>query len=122
MSALSDTPNVRQPACYAVGLAAFCGGNEYAPVCIATLSTLFDIVEAEGSREEERVFVTENAISAIGKICDAFRTEFDSAPVIRKWVDTLPILNDAEEGRSVYGFLMKLVNEFVFPFLNFKGS
>jgi hypothetical protein len=113
IAALSDTPNVRQPACYAIGLFALCGGIKYAPICIETLPKLFAIVHEDGARDEDNLYATDNAVSAIGKICFSFRGEFNSTPVIRKWVQELPILHDVTEGSFAVGKLLGLVKEYV---------
>lgn len=111
INALGDTPNVRQPACYAVGLFAAYGGEEYKNVCIDTIPELFAVIDAEGARDNDNVYATENAISAIGKILAAFRGGFDSAEIIGRWIGTLPVVADESEAGSVYGLLLKLIGE-----------
>ncbi|KAJ3394051.1 Importin-5 [Lobulomyces angularis] len=110
LSSLSDpVADVRQPACYALGLFAQFGGENYASVCIGHLKTLFAVINKPDSRNEENIVATENAISAIGKICCFFGNKFQIGQVLQHWLQVLPILIDEQAAAPVYEFLLTLV-------------
>jgi importin-5 len=88
--------DVRQAGVYGVGVAAICGGPDYLNFCTESLPLLFAIINAPDARSEENALVTENAISAVGKICRAFKDTgaFDGNQVITLWFQALPITED----------------------------
>lgn len=112
-NSLQDPDNdVRQAACYGCGVAALHGGPAYLQFCTQSLPHLFSIINSPDSRSEENIYVTENAISAVGKICRTFKDSgaFDSAQVLSMWIQTLPILEDESEATHVYSFLCELIS------------
>jgi hypothetical protein len=111
-SSLSDSsPQVRQPACYGVGVAAKFGGQAYASFCVASIDHLFAIINSSDSRSEENVMATENAISAIAKIIRAYKDSglFPVDTVVSHWINCLPIIEDAEEANDVYSLFVELI-------------
>ncbi|KAG2182508.1 hypothetical protein INT43_007439 [Umbelopsis isabellina] len=111
VAALSDQNNdVRQAAAYGVGACGQFGGPQYADACSAALNPLFAIINAPNSREVDNVYVTENAISAVSKICRFNSGKFEVEPVLSAWVAALPITNDEEEAPTTYQYLMDLVD------------
>ncbi len=75
----------------------------------AALPLLFGIVNAPKSKIEENVVATENAISAIGKLCQFNSGLVDVNQVLPLWIEALPIENDSEEAPTVYSFFMELL-------------
>lgn len=75
-----------------------------------SLPHLFSIINAPESRSNDNLMATENAISAIAKICIAYKTSqvFDFNQVIAQWVETLPLLEDEAEAPAVYSLLLDL--------------
>ncbi|KAG0325589.1 hypothetical protein BGZ99_000415 [Dissophora globulifera] len=106
---LSPAPDVRQTACYGMGLCAQFGGIQYAEVCSASLTPLFQVIHEPGSRSIENVYATENAISAVTKICKFNSSQFDVNTVLPSWVQTLPILYDDAEAPMTYSYLLDLM-------------
>ncbi|KAJ3084297.1 hypothetical protein HK102_000705 [Quaeritorhiza haematococci] len=104
-----ENVDVRQPAAYGIGVCAQFGGEHYAQVCTGTLNSLFAMINAPNSRDEENVMATENAISAIGKICHFFGAHFDVDSVLPAWVAALPIVNDDQEAPHTYSYLLELL-------------
>ncbi|EEQ41298.1 hypothetical protein CLUG_05426 [Clavispora lusitaniae ATCC 42720] len=102
--------NIRQPAAYAIGMAAEHGGSVYAQLCMNTLPTLFEVATFPDARAEENISATENCTAAIAKIC---RNCGSSSPnldtVLRQWVNLLPIVQDSEAAMSSYDFLSDLI-------------
>ncbi|KAI8140976.1 armadillo-type protein [Fennellomyces sp. T-0311] len=111
LSALSDpSPEVRQAAAYGLGVCGQFGGAQYADVCAAALEPLFGIINMANAREDESlVYVTENAIAAVAKICKFNSSKFAPDAVISAWFNTLPIVNDDQEAPFVYSYLLELL-------------
>ncbi|KAF9938189.1 hypothetical protein BGZ65_000222 [Modicella reniformis] len=108
-SILDSAGDVRQAACYGLGLCGQFGGPEYAEACSAALTPLFQVINAPQSREIDNVYVTENAISAVTKICKFNSSKFDVNTVLPSWVQSLPLLNDEEEAPVTYTYLLDLM-------------
>ncbi|KAI9339498.1 armadillo-type protein [Pilaira anomala] len=102
---------VRQAAAYGVGVMGQFGGPQYADACAAALEHLFALINAPDSREDGTVYVTENAISAIAKICKFNSSKFNLDPVLSAWLNTLPIVNDDQEAPIVYTYLLDLLEQ-----------
>ncbi|KAF9365094.1 hypothetical protein BGX34_011434 [Mortierella sp. NVP85] len=108
-SVLNVAPDVRQAACYGLGLCGQFGGPQYAEVCSAALTLLFQVIHEHNSRELENVYATENAISAVTKICKFNCSQFDVNTVLPSWVQTLPIVNDEAEAGLTYTYMLDLM-------------
>ena len=67
------------------------------------------MISSEGSRKEENVYATENAISAITKILKFNSSKFDVNAVIPAWFASLPIRYDEEEAALTYTYLLDLL-------------
>ena len=72
---------------------------------------LFQVINAEDSRSRENVNATENAISAVAKICKYNRGNIALNDVIPAFLATLPITEDKEEAPHVYGYVCDLIEE-----------
>ncbi|KAG0205651.1 hypothetical protein BGX28_002767 [Mortierella sp. GBA30] len=101
--------DIRQAAAFGLGKMGMHGGPMYAEVCSVALTPLFQVIHAPGSRMVENVYATENAISAVTKICKFNSSQFDVNTVLPSWVQTLPILHDEEEAQLTYSYLMDLI-------------
>ena len=78
------------------------------------LEPLFRCIARSDAREEEAVYATENACSAIAKIIHFNASNIPNIEsVISSWLDTLPIIHDEEEGPHAYNILMDLVARYV---------
>ena len=89
------------------------------------LEPLFRCIARSDAREEEAVYATENACSAIAKIIHFNASNIPNIEsVISSWLDTLPIIHDEEEGPHAYNILMDLVARYVVfeVFSNRSGS
>eukprot|EP00842_Homolaphlyctis_polyrhiza_P004970 jgi/Hompol1/5474/HPOL_001964-RA len=105
-------PNVRQTAAYGIGVAAKLGEASYMNICISSLENLVQVVQSPSARTEENTLATENAISAIGKICRAagqMNASLDLNAILPIWFEALPIIEDQEEFEDTYTFLLDLV-------------
>ncbi|KAF8926778.1 hypothetical protein BGZ58_010915 [Dissophora ornata] len=106
---LSPAPDVRQAACYGMGQCAQHGGPQYAEVCYAALTPLFQVIHEPGARNKENAYATENAISAVTKICKFNSSKFDVNAVLPSWVQTLPVVSDKAEAPMTYNYLLDLL-------------
>jgi importin-5 len=110
---------IRQAAAYGIGVAAHHGGPQYAQFCAMAVEPLFQCIARADAREEDHVYATENASSAIAKIIHFNASGIPNPDtVIASWLDTLPIVNDAEEGPHAYNVLMDLVQQYDLSRLN----
>ncbi|KAI8917831.1 hypothetical protein PhCBS80983_g00962 [Powellomyces hirtus] len=110
---VDESFEVRQAAAYGVGVAAQFGGPTYTQACASALPKLFAAINAPRAREEENILATENAISAVGKICQFLGASgaFDLDQVLAAWVAALPITEDTDEAPFVYSYLMQLIQQ-----------
>lgn len=74
---------------------------------------LFQVINAQDSRSRENVNATENAISAVSKICKYNRGNIALNEVIPAFIGSLPITEDKEEAPHVYGYLCDLIEGLV---------
>ncbi|KAI9345625.1 armadillo-type protein [Obelidium mucronatum] len=107
----SKDEDVRQAAAYSVGICAAKGGPDFANGCIAALAPLGAMILDPKSKTVDNVMATENAISAVGKICAAYAgaSGFDSNQALSYWFNSMPILNDQEEANVSYVYFLSLV-------------
>ncbi|KAK9729082.1 importin subunit beta-3 [Basidiobolus ranarum] len=109
-SLLDSTPDVRQAAAYGIGMCAQFGGPDYADACFAAINPLFQLINAPNARDAENIYVAENAISAVAKVCKYNSSKFDVNTVLPAWFASLPIENDEEEAPHVYIYLLDLLD------------
>ncbi|KAH6590949.1 hypothetical protein BASA50_008949 [Batrachochytrium salamandrivorans] len=109
---LDEVPHVRQTAAFGIGAAALSTGDFYRDVCISSLQKLHTVITAPECRSDDNVYATENAISAIGKICQRYGASgaFDLNQVLPIWLQSLPIVEDSEEFGPTYTYLLELVD------------
>ena len=110
-------PEVRQAAAYGLGILSKCPPEHFGQACVESLALLSQCI----SREDARVSLfdcsaTDNAISAVAKICKNLPhlVPYDSIlPLFLSW---LPIVEDREEAAFVYTYLCELIesnNEYI---------
>lgn len=51
--------------------------------------------------------MSDNALSAVARICCAYANELDFSSILPLWCTGLPAVHDLEEATSIYGFLLK---------------
>ena len=57
---------------------------------------------------------TENAISAMAKICKYIKSGIPHESVLPMWLSWLPVTKDKEEAQHVYGYLCDLIQRYMF--------
>lgn len=109
--ALADKyPEVRQAAAYGCGIMGQKGGPAYAKHCAQLVQPLIAAIEKPESRStDEDTTATENAISAIAKILKYNSSGLNANELIPRFIEWLPIWNDAEEVPYVYDYFCDLV-------------
>eukprot|EP00252_Welwitschia_mirabilis_P001402 TRINITY_DN11268_c0_g1_i1.p1 TRINITY_DN11268_c0_g1~~TRINITY_DN11268_c0_g1_i1.p1 ORF type:complete len:1174 (+),score=249.39 TRINITY_DN11268_c0_g1_i1:398-3523(+) len=94
--------DVRQAAVYGIGVCAEFGGSKFKPLVGEALSRLEAVISQPNSREADNVMATDNAVSALGKICQFHRDCIDAAQVVPAWLSCLPIKGDVIEAKIVH--------------------
>ncbi|KAG2671458.1 hypothetical protein I3760_14G137000 [Carya illinoinensis] len=89
-----ENPDVRQAAVYGLGVCAEFGGSVFKPLV---------------GVEPDNVMAYDNAVSALGKICQFHRDSIDSAQVVPAWLNCLPIKGDLIEAKVVHEQLCSMV-------------
>ncbi|GAB4835111.1 hypothetical protein Ancab_000019 [Ancistrocladus abbreviatus] len=97
-----ENPDVRQAAVYGLGVCAEFGGSVFKPLVGEALSRLNVIIRDPSALQPENVMAYDNAVSALGKICQFHRGSIDSAQIIPAWLSCLPIKGDLIEAKVVH--------------------
>jgi len=100
-------PQLIQSICYAIGIIAMKKGLNVNHIS-KWLDLLTNIVKADDARSEENVNATENAISAIAKICKYYETASNNSFKV-EWMRMLPLMNDVEEREFCNDYLLDLL-------------
>lgn len=76
------------------------------------LPLLSQVVNDPSSKLPENIDATENAISAVTKICKYNSGNISVDDIIPVWLSWLPIIEDKEEAPHVYGYLCDLIQRY----------
>ncbi|GLJ05429.1 hypothetical protein SUGI_0018100 [Cryptomeria japonica] len=101
--------DVRQAAVYGIGVCAEFGGSKFKPLVGEALSRLNVVISQPNARDGENIMATDNAVSALGKICQFHRDSIDAVQVIPAWLSCLPIKGDLIEAKIVHEQLCSMV-------------
>ncbi|KAH6766520.1 ARM repeat superfamily protein [Perilla frutescens var. hirtella] len=104
-----ESADVRQAAVYGLGVCAEFGGSVIKPLVGEALSRLNVVIRHPNALQPENVMAYDNAVSALGKICQFHRDSIDSAQVIPAWLNCLPIKGDLVEAKVVHDQLCSMV-------------
>ncbi|XP_057781116.1 uncharacterized protein LOC130999574 [Salvia miltiorrhiza] len=104
-----ENADVRQAAVYGLGVCAEFGGSVFKPLVGEALSRLNVVIRHPNASQPENVMAYDNAVSALGKICQFHRDSIDSAQVIPAWLNCLPIKGDLIEAKVVHDQLCSMV-------------
>lgn len=100
---------VRQAAVYGIGICAEFGGFKVKPMIGEALSRLNTVTSQPNAHDTSNILATDNAVSAIGKICQFHRDSIDASQVIPAWLNFLPIKGDLIEAKVVHEQLCSMV-------------
>ncbi|XP_042385378.1 importin-5-like [Zingiber officinale] len=104
-----DNADVRQAAVYGVGVCAEFGGSVFRPLVGEALFSLNNVIGHPDALQSDNVMAYDNAVSALGKICQFHRDGIDAAKVVPAWLSCLPIKNDLIEAKIVHEQLCSMV-------------
>ncbi|CAI7740685.1 unnamed protein product [Closterium sp. NIES-54] len=97
-------------AAYGIGICAQHGGAAFTPYVPDTVARLGQVVSSGDSKSELSVSATDNAISALGRLCEhQAHAPFDSAHVLSVWLAYLPIREDRAEAKVAHAQLCGLL-------------
>jgi hypothetical protein len=102
-------PAVRQAAVYGMGLCAQYGGQQIASFIPEIAQRLTQVITLPDARTDDWVSATENAISAIGKICVYQAGAVDVSKMLPMWFSWLPVTADNIEAKVTYGQLCSFI-------------
>ncbi|KAL3719763.1 hypothetical protein ACJRO7_004699 [Eucalyptus globulus] len=104
-----ENPDVRQAAVYGLGVCAEFGGSVFKPLVGEALSRLNVVIRDPNALQPDNVMAYDNAVSALGKICQFHRDNIDSSQVVPAWLNCLPIKGDVIEAKVVHDMLCSMV-------------
>lgn len=103
-----ETPDVRQAAVYGLGVCAEFGGSVFKPLVGEALSRLNAVIQHPNALHPDNVMAYDNAVSALGKICQFHQDSIDSTQVVPAWLNCLPIKGDLIEAKVVHDQLCSM--------------
>ncbi|KAL8142865.1 hypothetical protein V2J09_015897 [Rumex salicifolius] len=104
-----ENPDVRQAAVYGLGVCAEFGGPVFKLLVGEALSRLNAVISHPSATNPENLMAYDNAVSALGKICQFHRDSVDAAQVLPLWLNCLPIKGDLIEAKVVHEQLCAMV-------------
>ncbi|XP_010531149.1 PREDICTED: importin-5-like isoform X1 [Tarenaya hassleriana] len=104
-----ESPDVRQAAVYGLGVCSEFGGSVFKPLVGEALSRLNVVIMQPNAQQSENGMAYDNAVSAVGKICQFHRDSIDVTQVIPAWLNCLPIRNDVIEAKVVHDQFCSMV-------------
>ncbi|XP_073141083.1 uncharacterized protein [Henckelia pumila] len=104
-----ESSDVRQAAVYGIGICAEFGGSVFKPLVGEALSRLNVVIRHPNALQQDHVMAYDNAVSALGKICQFHRDSIDSSQVVPAWLGCLPIKGDLIEAKVVHDQLCSMV-------------
>ncbi|KAK7826615.1 importin-5 [Quercus suber] len=103
-----ESSDVRQAAVYGIGVCAEFGGSVFKPLVGEALSRLDVVIRHPNALHSDNVMAYDNAVSALGKICQFHRDSIDAAQVVPAWLSFLPIKGDLIEAKIVHDQLCSM--------------
>ncbi|CAM8888997.1 unnamed protein product [Rhodiola kirilowii] len=104
-----ESPDVRQVAAYGIGICAEFGGSVFQPLVGEALSRLNVVISHPNALHPDSILAYDNAVSALGKICQFYRSSINGARVVPAWLGCLPIKDDLVEAKVVHEQLCAMV-------------
>ncbi|XP_024975878.1 importin-5-like [Cynara cardunculus var. scolymus] len=104
-----SSTDVRQAAVYGVGICAEFGGGAFRQFVGEALSRLDAVIRRPDALHPDNVMAYDNAVSALGKICQFHRDSINAAQIVPAWLNCLPIKGDLIEAKVVHDQLCSMV-------------
>eukprot|EP00268_Persea_americana_P066194 TRINITY_DN8961_c1_g1_i2.p1 TRINITY_DN8961_c1_g1~~TRINITY_DN8961_c1_g1_i2.p1 ORF type:complete len:599 (-),score=136.06 TRINITY_DN8961_c1_g1_i2:315-2111(-) len=108
-ASVDDDADVRQAAVYGLGICAKNGDAWLEFFIKEALRALNRVISHQSAFQFENRMATDNAISALGKICEYRRDCIDATQVIPVWLCHLPIRNDLREAKVLHQLFFTMV-------------
>ncbi|XP_071084426.1 importin-5-like [Haliotis cracherodii] len=108
-SLVDKSTEVRQAAAYGIGVMAQFGQDVYADACAEAVPRLVQMIENPESKCSSNVNATENAISAVTKICKYNASKVNVEELIPRFIFWLPVTEDEDEAVHIYGYMCDLL-------------
>ncbi|TDH69777.1 hypothetical protein CCR75_005806 [Bremia lactucae] len=94
-------PDLIQAAAFGVGICASHGGDAFTPYAKQCLKLLDPIVTHPNAQKQTRRNATDNAVAALGKLCEYHAEAVDASKLFPQWLALLPLRGDLEESFAV---------------------
>uniref|UniRef100_A0A0D9VXV9 TOG domain-containing protein n=1 Tax=Leersia perrieri TaxID=77586 RepID=A0A0D9VXV9_9ORYZ len=107
----SENPDIRQAAVYGIGVCAEFGDSAFRPHTGEALSRLYNVIKHPNALDLDNAMAYDNAVSALGKICQYHRDDIDASQVVPAWLSCLPIKNDLIEAKIVHEQLCTMLEK-----------
>lgn len=104
---VDEDPDTRQAAAFGIGMCSEHAPSIYEGLCVETLPHLLGMIEHPDSKAPSVITVTDNAMSAVARICQSYSTDLSN--VIPRWLHGLPVTHDEDEAPVVYKWLLELL-------------
>ncbi len=104
-----ENTDVRQAAVYGIGICAEFGGSAFRPLVGEALSRLDVVLRRPDALHSDNVMAYDNAVSALGKICQFHRDGINASQIVPAWLNCLPIKGDLIEAKVVHNQLCSMV-------------
>jgi HEAT repeat protein len=88
----SENPDIRQAAVYGIGICAEFGGSAFRPHTGEALSRLYNVIKHPNALDLDNAMAYDNAVSALGKICQFHRDGIDASQVSYKPYELIYLL------------------------------
>ncbi|ETL86272.1 hypothetical protein L917_14290 [Phytophthora nicotianae] len=106
-----NEPSLVQAAAFGVGVCASQGGEAFARHADRCLQLLHNVVAHPNAQSSEQRNATDNAVAALGKLCEYQSGAVDAATLFPQWLELLPLRGDLEESLAVSRRLCGYVND-----------
>ncbi|OAF67806.1 Importin subunit beta-3 [Intoshia linei] len=101
--------DLRQSACYSIGLMAEYGEGAYDDYIKESVPILINLCRETSRTDYNYWLAKENAVSSLAKIMK-FTNDFrNSSELLKMWFEWMPITEDEDEAVFVYGFMCDLI-------------
>jgi len=106
---VDKSAEVRQASSYGVGIMAQCGGEPYVDAIRQSLPLLVQVINDPSARDQANINSTENCIAAVTKVMKYVPTATNLEETIPHWLSWLPVWEDDEEAKHIYGYFCELI-------------
>eukprot|EP01015_Nassula_variabilis_P025412 TRINITY_DN4966_c0_g1_i2.p1 TRINITY_DN4966_c0_g1~~TRINITY_DN4966_c0_g1_i2.p1 ORF type:complete len:232 (-),score=41.64 TRINITY_DN4966_c0_g1_i2:138-833(-) len=105
------SPDVRQAACYGIGVIACSSANINLEQINLCLNVLVQAINIQKGNQNTELFnhCRDNAIASVGKIIATHHEKIDAVSAVELWLSNLPLKHDKEEAIKQHGLLKDIL-------------